>query len=210
MKVFGAIITIISVLCLYGCEKKQVNQPHLLIEIAPAVEDNWVNMVVEIPAGSTEKWEVNKESGAIEPDSLNGKARIINYLGYPGNYGFIPQTLLPKSVGGDGDPLDIITIGAAAERGSILRCKIIGVLKLIDTGETDDKLIAIAENSTIGNVSNIEELATQYPGILEIIKTWFTNYKGQGKMVSDGYRGVQTAMEMVKLSQEAFTSKSLK
>jgi inorganic pyrophosphatase len=204
MKIHRYLIFLIFTFCLSACDEKDANQLNLLTEVTPELDGTWVNMVVEIPSGSTEKWEVNKKSGIIEPDSLDGKARIINYLGYPGNYGFIPQTLLPKSKGGDGDPLDIIAIGNAAPRGSILRCKIIGVLKLIDTGEMDDKLIAIAENSTLQDITNIEELKASYPGMLVIIETWFTNYKGQSKMKSSGYQGFENALEMIEISKEAF------
>ena len=168
---------------------------HELIEYDPEIDGQWINMIVEIPSGSIEKWEVNKQTGQIEPDSLEGKPRIIKYLGYPGNYGFIPQTLLPKEQGGDGDPLDIIAIGDAVERGSILRCKILGVLKLKDTGEQDDKLIAIAENSPLKTINSLAELTTDYPGILEIIETWFINYKGNGRMVSEGYAGEEKALQ---------------
>jgi inorganic pyrophosphatase len=204
MKALQQLTLLLITATLISCQNKEGNQLNLLSEVSPDMEGAWINMVVEIPSGSTEKWEVNKKSGVVEADSLDGKPRIINYLGYPGNYGFIPQTLLPKSEGGDGDPLDIIAIGNAAPRGSILRCKIIGVLKLIDTGEMDDKLIAIAKNSTLQDISTIEELKASYPGMLVIIETWFTNYKGRGKMESSGYQGLDNALEMIEISKEAF------
>ncbi len=192
------------VFTLISCDQKGSQVINLLTDISPDVDGYWVNMVVEIPSGSTEKWEVNKQTGVIEQDSLDGKPRIINYLGYPGNYGFIPQTLLPKSEGGDGDPLDIITIGNSVKRGDVLRCKVIGVLKLIDTGEQDDKLIAIADNSSLQQIDNLEELMTEYPGILNIIETWFSSYKGEGKMQSNGYEDNKRALELINLSKKSF------
>lgn len=177
---------------------------HLLKDIDPDLDGQWVNMVVEIPAGSTEKWEVNKVTGVIERDSIDGQPRTINYLGYPGNYGFIPKTLLPKSTGGDGDPLDILEIGAAEERGTILRCKILGTLKLSDHGEQDDKLIAVSEESILSEVNDLSALEQQYPGILVIIETWFTNYKGKEEMVSTGYEEVEVALNIIIKSRESF------
>ena len=70
----------------------------------------------------------------------------------------IPQTLLAKANGGDGDPLDILVLGPPVERGSVLSCKLIGVLYLKDRGEQDDKLIAVAENSPFENLQSIEDL----------------------------------------------------
>ncbi len=192
------------ILLFTNCQSLDNASTDLLNNANPELKDGWINMVVEIPSGSIEKWEVNKQTGQIEPDSLEGKPRIIKYLGYPGNYGFIPQTLLPKEQGGDGDPLDVLAIGEAVKRGSILRCKIVGVLKLKDTGEQDDKLIAIAENSPLKTINSLAELRTNYPGILKIIETWFTNYKGKGRMVSEGYAGVEVASKIIQASINAF------
>ena len=201
MKYFMTCLVLLTIL---SCERN--THQNLLTEINPEQDGQWVNMVVEIPAGSREKWEVNKESGLIERDSLNGQPRTINYLGYPGNYGFIPQTLLPKSAGGDGDPLDILVIGDAQEKGTVLRCKIIGVLKLLDNGEQDDKLIAQSENSVFDSISTIEDLQNNFPGMLEIIETWFINYKGGYSVSSNGFRSKDEALKILKQSVEAYSS----
>ena len=70
-----------------------------------------VQAVIEVPAGRTEKWEVDKEDGNLKWNFKKGKPRVLKYIGYPGNYGMVPRTLLPKELGGDGDPLDIILLG---------------------------------------------------------------------------------------------------
>ena len=84
-------------------------------------------MLIEIPAGTIKKYELNKTNGQLEIDSVDDQPRLIEYLGYPANYGMIPQTILPKNKGGDGDPLDIITIGPPAERGSIIDLSLIHI-----------------------------------------------------------------------------------
>ena len=65
--------------------------------------------------------------------------------------------------------------------GDIVKCKVIGVLYLIDNFEQDDKLIAISENSESEHINDIGELNENYNGLLEIIEIWFTNYKGNIK-----------------------------
>jgi len=167
---------------------------HLVHDINPSNEDGSVNAVIEIPTGTSEKWEINKESGQAEWQEEDGKPRIVNYLSYPGNYGMIPQTYLSKESGGDGDPLDILVIGPSVERESILSCEVIGVLLLRDRGEQDDKLIAIGENAPIQDVHSITELDSNYAGISTIIETWFSNYKGVGKMESLGWGSKDTAL----------------
>lgn len=170
---------------------------NLLTDISPTDDNGVVNAVIEIPAGTLEKWELNKSTGKMELEMIDGKPRIINYLGYPGNYGMIPQTLLSIEQGGDGDPLDVLVLGPPVERGSIMKCKIIGVLLLLDRGEQDDKLVAVSTNSKFYHLNDIEQLKSEYPGVHEIIELWFTNYKGPGLMQSNGYGTKKQAMEIL-------------
>ena len=139
-------------------EKKENTIFNLLADIIPKFDDGDVNAIIEIPAGTMDKWELDKLSGELRWELVDNKPRIIDYIGYPGNYGMIPRTLLPKENGGDGDPLDIIVLGPPVKRGSILKCKIIGVLFLSDRGEQDDKLIAVSINSPLYLINDIADL----------------------------------------------------
>lgn len=182
----------------YTSSGTDTTKTNLLTDFIPIYEDGDVNAVIEIPSGTLEKWELNKTSGQVEWELVNDIPRVINYLGYPGNYGMIPRTLLSKERGGDGDPLDIIVLGPPVERGLVVKCKIIGVLYLTDSGEQDDKLIAVSTNSPLYEVNNIDELNDNYPGISEILQLWFLNYKGPGKMESKGFGDKDTAIHILK------------
>ncbi len=177
---------------------------HLIHDYPSTFSDGDINVVVEIPTGTLEKYEVNKNSGNLQLEVINGNPRIIDYLGYPGNYGMIPRTLLPKELGGDGDPLDVIVLGPPVERASLLKCKLIGVLYLLDGGEQDDKLIAISKESLLYDVDSLEDLNSTYPGILEIIRTWFTHYKGMGKIESKGFGNLKEAQAILNLAIDAY------
>lgn len=137
-----------------------------------------MHAVVEIPTGNNEKWEIGKD-GVMAWGLKNGKPRIVEFLGYPGNYGMIPRT-----VGGDGDSLDILILGPAVPRGTWLDVKVIGALKLLDKDEVDDKLIAVVPSSYFGSCNSIADLNRKFPGTTTIIETWFSSYKGPGKMKS--------------------------
>jgi len=169
-------------------------------------DDRSINALIEIPAGTLEKWEYNKSTRKIELELVNNKPRIINYLGYPANYGMIPKTLLPKNNGGDGDPLDVIVIGPSETKGNIVKCKIIGVLKLIDNSEQDDKLIALSYKSNLHNVNDISDLNASYNGILEILEIWFSNYKAGGQIKSMGYENKFSALKILEDSRAHFIS----
>jgi len=172
----------------------------------PIKKNGDIFAIIEIPAGSVEKWEMNKENGNITRDSINGKPRLINYLGYPANYGMIPNTMLTKERGGDGDPLDVIVIGKPLVRGTRVKCKIIGVLYLLDNGEQDDKLIAISVDSPLHKVNDINQLDHEFQGALDIIELWFSNYKGPGKMISNGYGRRANAIAILDSAIEQYNS----
>ncbi|MCB9334760.1 MAG: inorganic diphosphatase [Flavobacteriales bacterium] len=177
---------------------------HFLHGYTATNKDNSVNVVVEIPTGTVDKWEVGKNSGHMNWQQLEDGPRRVKYLGYPGNYGMIPQTYLPKELGGDGDPLDVIVLGPAVERGSIVECKIIGVLELLDRGEQDDKLIAVMKDTPFYEMENITELNEHFKGAMEIITLWFANYKGPGKMEIQKVSEKERALEILDAAMKAY------
>lgn len=126
------------------------------------------------------------------------------YLGYPGNYGFIPQALSPKESGGDGDPLEVIILGQAEERESLVEIKLIGVLKLKDRGEQVDKLIAVPLKGAFESKETFDRLKVKFPGALEIIQIWFENYKGPGMMVLEQIEDSNLANKILSEAESAF------
>lgn len=164
-------------------------------------EDSSVRAIVEIPSGTSAKWEVNKDDPReIYWEEEHGAPRIVDYLAYPGNYGTIPGTALPEDLGGDGDPLDILVLGQAVPRGEIVDVRLIGVLKMLDGGAQDDKLIAVmTQDSPFAEVESMDQLDEDFAGVSRIVDLWFANYKGQdGGMESLGYEGADTAREVLK------------
>ena len=80
----------------------------------------------------------------------------------------------------------------------------IGVLQLLDGGEQDDKLIAVLEDTPFYKVNTISELDGEFAGVSEIIKLWFANYKGPGKMEPKGFGDAETAKEILKAAVKAY------
>ncbi|MFL3007812.1 MAG: inorganic diphosphatase [Candidatus Neomarinimicrobiota bacterium] len=193
-------------LALLSCENNQ-KDGFTIKKFDPVNDYGNVDALIEISSGTLEKWEYNKSTGDIELELINNKPRIISYLGYPANYGMIPKTILPKENGGDGDPLDIIVIGPPEPRGSIVKCKIIGVLYLLDNFEQDDKLIAISSKSGLENINNIADLDNSYNGISKILEIWFTNYKKGGNIESKGYGDSINALNILEDARNYYFNK---
>jgi len=158
---------------------------------------------IEIPAGTKQKWEFNFETGEMEKDYKDGKERIIQFLPYPGNYGFIPETLA-----GDGDPIDVIDLDEAGKRGDLKEVRIIGALDFEDKKEEDIKFIGVSPNGTFGHIQSIEQLLLKKPAVLEILKSWFLNYKKPGKMVFYGYIDRESSIQLLKKAQEKWKPKN--
>lgn len=173
-------IVILATILLYACQSQENKKNYQL----PAIEDNQINVIVEIPAGTNKKIEYNAASGTFQTDQLDGKDRVISFLPYPGNYGFIPSTLMDEEKGGDGDALDILVIGSSQPTGSLIQAKAIGALLLKDNGELDTKIIAVPaaiEDRTL-NAENFLDLMLEHDPAKRIVEEWFLNYKGAGQM----------------------------
>ena len=142
--------------------------------------DKYLQMVVEIPAGTNKKIEYDFVKNIFLVDMANQKERIIDFLPYPGNYGFIPSTLMNKENGGDGDALDVLLLSETLETGTLLDIIPIGMLVLEDSGENDSKIIAIPVKKDIQIIkaSSYKELYQNYPAAKNIIELWLLNYKG--------------------------------
>ena len=181
---------------------------HLLKDFPARGDLGQLNVVVEIPTGTNAKWEVDKNSGHLLWEFKKGKPRVVPYLSYPGNYGMIPRTLLAQDQGGDGDPLDVLVLGPAVGRGQIVQARLIGVLKMLDDGEQDDKLLAVLSGSPLENVTSLEQLNRDFPGVSGIVETWFANYKGPGEIEILGFADVPEAEQLLSRAEASFPADS--
>ncbi len=125
-----------------------------------------VNAIIEIPQGSRAKYEIDKASGLLKLDRV-----IYSSFYYPINYGFIPQTY-----GDDKDPLDILVITTLPVQPlTLMEAKILGVMQMIDNGDSDDKLIAVAANDPgVNHYNNIEQMP---PHFFSELRHFFEEYK---------------------------------
>ena len=203
--------SLIAVLMLFflfpGCAPvgKALSGTHLLDGIPAFTTDSLVHAVIEIPAGSRAKWEVDKNTGQLAWEKLSdGSFRNIDYLAYPANYGFVPQTLLSEETGGDGDPVDLFILGSALERGSTVKVKIIGIIHMTDQGESDSKLIAVNTSEDVFAVNSLSELQKRYPGVTEILSLWLQNYKGKGIIKVLEVQDEKEALEYLKTAHSTY------
>lgn len=176
-------------LALFSCSEVQVGKKNY--KKLPAITENGaINMVVEIPAGTNHKYEYDPEDKAFEVEEVNGQKRVVDFLPYPGNYGFIPSTLMQEDQGGDGDALDILLIAESMERGAVVEVLPIGALLLEDNGELDTKIIAVPVD-TLQNVidaRSYQVFMIDYDAAKRIIEEWFTHYKGHSQVKLIGWK----------------------
>lgn len=185
-------------------EFKIVGKKNFLFDYKNFITPLTVNVVIEIPKNTSEKWEVSKLDGSLEHEFFMGAPRIINYLPYPMNYGMIPRTVMPLQLGGDGDPVDAIVLGDALPRGEVVEAKVLGLIKMNDMGEVDDKVITVNKYSDYFKFNSIEELQENNPKIMKNILEWFQNYKGNNLVKIEGVVSNVEAIGLIKLASKSF------
>jgi len=158
-----------------------------------------INAVIEIPAGSNQKIEYQKESQKFANDQLDGQDRVVQFLPYPGNYGFIPSTYMDPAEGGDGDALDILVLSESQATGSVMEVKIIATLLLRDNGEIDTKIIAIPVDPALQTikVEDFQDFLINQDAVRGILQEWFLNYKGANQMELIRWEDEQYAMQEI-------------
>lgn len=180
-----------------------VQNKHIAVyELDAFTPENVLQAVIEIPAGSNAKIEYNSITKTFENDQIDGQDRIIKYLPYPGNYGFIPGTFSDPKTGGDGDALDILVLSPSLPTGTVLQVIPIGVMKLLDNGETDYKIIAIPaeENLQTIQAATLLDLEKSYPQIKEIVTAWFLNYNPNDPSQNLGWENEKKALAEIQKS----------
>ena len=163
------------------------------------VDGGVINVVVEIPKGSNNKIEWKRDKKVFMIDRVDPKI-----FAKPTNYGFIPQTLDE-----DGDELDALILGDELPTGVYLEARVLGVMKFIDGGEVDDKVIVVpADNRETGDA--IKTLADVPDRTIREIEFHFNHYKdlkkaGDTKVVE--FADADEAKRIIKLAQKRWTNK---
>ncbi|EMJ97676.1 inorganic diphosphatase [Leptospira alstonii] len=155
----------------------------------------FVNGIIEIKRGSRAKYEVDKEYGILKLDRV-----LYSSFYYPANYGFIPQSYC-----GDHDPLDILVLSQVElEPLCLVKSKVIGVMRMLDSGEEDDKIIAVAANDmSVNHINDISELPPHFT--LEL-KHFFEDYKKleNKTVVIEDFQNAELARKIVLDSLELY------
>lgn len=156
-----------------------------------------VTAIIEIPRGSRNKYELDKESGFLRLDRV-----LYSAVHYPGDYGFIPRTLHE-----DGDPLDVLVrINEPTFPGCQIDVRPIGVLKMLDRGEPDDKVLAVPSHDPFhGEYYDIADLPRHY---LAEIEHFFHIYKDlEGKRIQIvGWEKSEVAMQVIRESIDRYAA----
>lgn len=160
-----------------------------------------VNALIEISQGSRTKYEIDKATGLLKLDRV-----IYSSFHYPVNYGFIPQTL-----GQDGDPLDILVLCSQTIHPLCLtEATVIGNMQMIDSGEKDDKIIAVAtKDPSVNHITEVHEIPRHF---ISELRNYFEQYKVlENKEVhienfQDKEAAYQVIIEAIAFYKEKFAS----
>ncbi|MDQ1344174.1 MAG: inorganic pyrophosphatase [Patescibacteria group bacterium] len=171
-----------------------------LLHVLPAFADegeNRLNAIVEVSAGSINKYEIITEAGILKLDRVGYSS-----LSYPFTYGAIPRTWDL-----DGDPLDICIVGVTEPLvpGSLVEARIVGVMKFVDGGEVDDKIIAVlADDKRVDHLQSIDDLGDYWKKETEHYWEFYKHLKKPGTGSVEGFFGIDEAVAVVKECEERY------
>ncbi|MBV6633071.1 MAG: inorganic diphosphatase [Alphaproteobacteria bacterium] len=151
-----------------------------------------INVVIEVPVRSDPiKYEMDKESGALIVDRILGTS-----MHYPVNYGFIPNTL-----SGDGDPVDVMVVcDIPINSGAFIKARPVGVMKMVDDGGEDEKILAVPANSVSPIFSQYKTYKDLPQPLCDQIEHFFSRYKDleDGKWAKvEGWGGPEEAGQFI-------------
>ena len=157
------------------------------------------NVVVEIPRGSKNKYEVDHETGRVFLDRT-----LFTSMGYPDDYGYIDGTL-----GEDGDPLDALVLTREPlHPGVLVKFRPIGVLRMIDAGEHDEKIIGVPTDKVDPTYAGIRDLADLPQAERDRIEAFFRVYKdlpkGRNPVRLSGYGDAAEARALIREAMQRF------
>ena len=147
-----------------------------------------VNAVIEIPMESVNKYEYDEKLQVFRLDRT-----LHSPVHYPGDYGFIPSTR-----GHDGDPLDVLVlVNSPSFSGCVIEVRPIGVLRMVDQGQKDEKILAVAQSDPV--YREINDANQLFPHLLRQIEHFFSIYKSlEGKKTElDGWEGAEAARRII-------------
>ena len=157
-----------------------------------------INTIVECPRGSMNKYEIDKETGLIALDRVLHTAQS-----YPVEYGFAPQTLWD-----DGDALDVLILATEPiHPGILVKSRVVGLMKMIDSGDSDDKVITVPVDDP--RWAEVKEIGDVNQHTLKTIKHFFETYKKlQNKEVTiQGFEDKASALAAVTRSGQMYKAK---
>jgi inorganic pyrophosphatase len=164
-----------------------INNPWHKVSAGDRAPD-FVNAIIEIPQNTRAKYELDKESGLLKLDRV-----LYSSMYYPANYGFIPRTYCD-----DKDPLDILVLSQiTVVPMCIVSAKVIGVMRMQDGDELDDKIIAVAENDmSVNHIDSVDDLPEHF---FKELRNFFEDYKKleHKQVLVEEFQSLETARAII-------------
>ena len=192
----------LAIALLFVCTTAHARESHIrhpFLAQQPKAAPEEVLLAVEIPAGSMTKYEINEE-GLVFVDRFQSMP-----VAYPANYGSMPRTLA-----GDGDPLDALVLTREPlHPGVLVKFRPIGVLRMLDDGKHDEKIIGVPTDKVDPTYAGIRDLADLPQIERDRIEAFFRVYKdlpkGRNPVQLNGYGDAKEAKTLIRESLERFT-----
>lgn len=179
MKLYTSLCLPLLALLLFSCKKDYA-------ELPAYTGNKQLQAVIETPAGSNHKLVYNRENKEFISDKFADMDRVIGFLPYPGNFGFIPST----EIDSNGKGLEILVLSERVETGAVVEVIPVGLIQLETAGELQHIVVAVPARPSERriDVTNFVALSQEYPAVKTILQNWFANYNPAARTSFVGWR----------------------
>ena len=180
---FGFILIAFS-----GCKTNYENLPAFS-------ESKQVQVVIETPAGSAKEFAFSPKTNEFAVVQEAGQDKIVRFLPYPANAGFIPSTKTPEN-----KPLKALVLSESQPTGTVTEVMPLGVLLLENAGELEYQIVTVPAKPSerLLEATNSEEFLQKYPAAKRVLETWFLNYRLQNNVRIMGWKDDRFADELIR------------
>ena len=182
-----------AALLLWSCEPRLENLPTF-------TDTRQVQAVVATPAGAGYQNKYSPETGEFQKVQEAGQDKVIRFLPWPVNAGFIPSTRQPKAPGSKNEPLSVVIIAGSQEPGSVMEIMPLGVLILEIAGEINYQVVATPAKPSerLLEATSYEDFSRENQAAKKILETWFLNYDRSKQTKIMGWKDERFAEDLIR------------
>ncbi|MBC6990622.1 inorganic diphosphatase [Hymenobacter sp. BT491] len=195
----GFVFVVLSSLGVIGCRTDYAELPTF------SPEKKLLQAVIEVPAGTNKEQAYDPKTKEFKPVQRAGTDRMVEFLPFPGNYGFIPGTRLEPAPGVAARPLPILVLAESQPSGTVMDVQPVGLVLLDNVGVMEQIVLAVPARPSqriLPDITTWADLTHRYPAAKEVLRLWFQHRGRSGEVHIMGWKDEKEAERRIKAAMQ--------